>query len=83
MKIFQVNSFGAAVILTFLVMGFLGLFVLMPVVLIQWTWNSVAQGLSVAPAINMWQASLLYIACALVLYIIGVVEIDVGVDRVE
>jgi lipid-A-disaccharide synthase-like uncharacterized protein len=83
MKIFQVNSFGAAVIFTFLLMGFLGLFVLMPVALIQWTWNSVALGLSVMPVINMWQASLLYIACALLLYIIGVVEIDVGVDRVE
>ncbi len=83
MKIFQVNSFGAAVIFTFLLMGVLGLFVLMPVALIQWTCNSVALGLSVMPAINMWQASLLYIACALLLYIIGVVEIDVGVDRVE
>lgn len=76
MKIYHVNTFGAAIIFAFLCMGMLALFVLIPILCIQWTWNAVVSYISLLPEINLWQAGLLYLACATLLYISGFVQID-------
>jgi hypothetical protein len=83
MRSFQVNSFGAAVILSTLFMGVLGAFVLIPVACIQWTWNSLATHFFALPAISPWQASLLYLACACLLYVLGLVQIEIKSETLE
>ena len=83
MRSFRVNSFEAAIIVSTLIMGMLGAFVLIPVACIQWTWNSVAAHLFSLPLINAWQAILLYIAAACLLYISGLVQIRFESDSRE
>jgi hypothetical protein len=77
MKTFQVNAIGAAIILAFLFMGGLAVFVLLPIVFIQWTWNSVVPTISALPQINMWQSTLLYLAAATIFYLTGLVQIHI------
>ena len=77
MKIYQVPPFTAAIFLSALCMGIVGLFIVLPIACIQWTWNYFVAGFSVLPHINIWQACLLYVAGAIVLYLSGLVRIDI------
>lgn len=83
MRSFHINSFGAAIILTALFMGLLGAFVLIPVACIQWTWNSLAPQVFALPIISAWQAILLYVAVACLLYIFGLVQIEIRSEPFE
>src|SRR5580704_6462267 len=77
MQSFHINSFSAAVILATLFMGILGAFVLIPIGCIQWMWNSLAPQLFALPIINAWQAVLLYVAGVCLLYLLGLVQIEI------
>jgi hypothetical protein len=83
MQSFHVNSFGAAVILSTLLMGALGAFVLVPIACIQWTWNALAPSLFQLPIINVWQAILLYLAGASVLFLSGLVQIEIKSETLD
>jgi|SRR6516165_6849352 hypothetical protein len=83
MHSFHVNSFGAAVLLSALLMGVLGAFVVVPVALIQWTWNSLAPQCFALPSINAWQAILLYIAGGCLLYLSGLVRVEFKSETLE
>jgi len=83
MKIYQVPPLAAAIILAVLTMGLVGMFVVLPIACIQWTWNFVVAGISILPQINIWQASLLYLAGAAVLYLLGILQIDVEAKPVD
>ncbi len=74
---FQVNSFGAAVVLSALFMGLLGVVVIAPTAFIEFTWNCAARYLADMPLINPWQALLVYLACAAVIYLCGWIRIEV------
>jgi hypothetical protein len=76
MRSFHVNSFGAAVLLSVLLMGVLGAFVLVPVAFIQWTWNALAPAYFALPSINAWQAILLYMAGGCIVYLSGWVRVE-------
>jgi hypothetical protein len=78
---FQIPTYSAAIFLTGLAMGILGLCVLVPIFCIQWTWNSVVSTYGVLPTINAWQASLLYVASATLLLISGIVPIELEPDN--
>ncbi len=77
MQSFHINSFSAAVILATLFMGVLGAFVLIPIGCIQWMWNALAPQLFALPIINAWQAVLLYVAGVCLLYVLGLVQIEI------
>jgi hypothetical protein len=79
----QIPAFGAAVIFTVLCMGVLGMFVLVPIACIQWTWNWVMNSCGVLPLINVWQASLLYLAAATSLYLSGLVRIEFETEKLD
>lgn len=83
MKIYQVPPFVAAIFFSALSMGAVGVFVVIPIACIQWTWNWVVVGLSSAPQINVWQAILLYFAAATLLYLSGVVQIKIETSNVD
>ena len=72
-----INPFLAALFLSLLCMGLVGLFVILPIVCIQWTWNLVAGPIDAVPLINVWQACLLYAAGATCLYLFGFIQIDI------
>lgn len=80
---FEIPPFGAAVIFTVLVMGGLGMFVLIPIACIQWTWNALITQVPTVPIINVWQASLLYLAFALALYLTGWVNIEFTTENFD
>jgi hypothetical protein len=80
MQGFHINSFGAAVILSTLFMGLVGAFFLIPVACIQWTWNSLAPLAFALPIITVWQAILLYIAGCCLLYISGLVQVEISAE---
>jgi len=83
MQGFQLNSFAAAIVLSTLLMGVVGAFVLIPVACIQWTWNSVAAHIFPVPVIGAWQAILLYVAAGIVLYLAGFIQIDVKSENLD
>jgi hypothetical protein len=83
MQSFHVNSFGAAVILSTLLMGALGAFVLIPIACIQWTWNALAPYLFSLPIINIWQAILLYLAGAALLFLSGLIQIEIKSETLD
>lgn len=83
MRTFQFQTWGAAIIFTILCMGLIGLAVVLPVVCIQWTWNKFAPGLVLLPPINVWQAMLLYLAATIVLYLTGILQIEIETEATD
>lgn len=83
MKIYQVHPLTAAIFLSVLCMGMVGIFVVVPIAAIEWTWNSLANVVALLPSINIWQASLLYLAGATILYLLGFVRFDVEASGME
>jgi hypothetical protein len=80
---FHVPAVAAAIIITVLCMGGLGLFVLLPIACIQWIWNAITGMFQVLPLINVWQATLLYLAVATMLYLSGFVRITFEAKNLE
>jgi hypothetical protein len=74
---FQINSFGAAILLSALFMGVLGVFVIAPVACIEFSWNFAAKHFGYMPSINPWQAILVYLAFATVVYLLGWFRIEI------
>lgn len=84
MRTFNVHPFAAAIVCSTLIMGAVGIFVLFPIICINWLWNAVALHVSsTVPPIGIWQASLLYIAGALLLYISGIVQIEFKAESID
>jgi hypothetical protein len=83
MQTFHIPPFSAAIILSILLMGALGVFVILPIAFINWSWNLVIVHFSRLPEINGWQSSLLYIALACSLFAFGFVRIEVKTGTVE
>jgi len=83
MQSFHVNSFGAAILLSALFMGLLGVLVIAPIACIEFTWNFLATHVCAAPVINPWQAMLLYLAVACMVYLFGWVQIEIKTGTVE
>lgn len=77
MKFFQIQPLGLAILMTVLAMGAFGLAVVLPVAFIQWTWNAFVPVHSVLPAIGVWQAVLLYLAATTMLFISGIIRVEV------
>lgn len=73
---FQIPAYSAAIFMTGISMGLLGLCVLLPIACIQWTWNMVMSTYGFLPLINVWQATLLYMASATLLFLSGIVSIE-------
>jgi hypothetical protein len=76
MKTYQVHPVTGAVFLSVLFMGMVGILVILPIACIQWTWNALVTGFTSLPEINGWQASLLYLAGAIIAYLTGLIRID-------
>ena len=83
MKIYQIPPFFAAILLSLLSMGIVGVLVVLPIACIQWTWNFIIVGVSTAPHINIWQATLLYLAGATLLYLVGIVQIKIETTKAD
>lgn len=83
MRMFEIHPLTAAVLFTILIMGLIGLFVIIPVACIQWVWNGTLAHLSFLPQIDPWQAGLLYLATATLLYLTGIVRIDIQAGGAE
>ncbi len=83
MHSFHVNSFGAAILMSALFMGLLGILVIAPIACIEFMWNCLATHLCAMPAINPWQAMLLYLAVACLVYLCGWVQIEIKTGTVE
>ena len=80
---FQLPAIVAAIIFTILGMGALGGLVVLPIACIQWTWNSVMNSVHLLPLINAWQATLLYLAMATMLYLSGLVRIEFEAEKLD
>lgn len=74
---FSLNPFVFAIVMLTLTMGAIGAFIILPIAAIEWSWNALAHVFSVVPVINSWQSGLLYIAGVLILYISGIIKIEV------
>ena len=79
MRSFDINPIIAILLITLVITGIFGLFVVIPIAVLEGGWNTVFQNSSLLPEINLWQATLLYVALALVLYIFGLVKIKIEI----
>lgn len=77
MKMYQVHPLTGAIFLSVLSMGLVGVFVILPIACIEWSWNAIVSPVSSLPGINVWQACLLYLAGGTILYLLGFVQIDI------
>ena len=68
-------------LLAILVMGILGMCLVLPIACIQFTWNSLLAKLPPFPPINIWQATLLYLAMATLLYLSGIIRIEIETEN--
>jgi hypothetical protein len=73
----------AAIVLSLLVMGGIGAFVLFPIFCINLFWNAIVAHFTMVPAIAIWQASLLYIAMGCIAYLLGLVQIEFRAETVD
>ncbi len=76
MRTFFIHPFIAAIVFSMLLVGAIGAFALIPIVCINWTWNVIVASHSALPMIGLWQAGLLYLASACILYLLGIVQIE-------
>lgn len=84
MRTFNIHPFAAAIICSTLLMGVMGVFIVFPIACIHWLWNAVAVHVSATlPPIAVWQASLLYVAGALLLYISGIIQIEFKAESID
>lgn len=83
MRTFYIHPLAAAIILSVLCMGVVGLLVAFPIVCINWFWNDVVAQWMSLPTINVWQSSLLYLAVACIIYIAGFVRIEIKAETVD
>lgn len=83
MKVYQIHPLAAAIIFTALCMGFIGLFVVLPIAAIEWTWNFFVPAVSKLPEISMWQAGLLYAAITTILFLLGIVQIEFEANKLD
>ena len=81
MRSFEFAPVVMILLLTMIFMAAVGLLVLVPIALLEWGWNLFAEASRLVPAIGQWQAFLLYLAFALVLYILGLVKIEVRIKK--
>lgn len=80
MRTFHLHPIAAAIIFSILIMGVLGTFVLMPIICINWVWNTVVAGHTSLPDITIWQAGLLYLASACIVYLSGLIRIEIKTE---
>lgn len=83
MKVYQFHPLAAAILFTILIMGVFGLVVVVPIAFINWTWNALITNVSALPHIDVWQAGLLYVALAILLYLMGFVQIEVEANKLD
>ena len=76
MRTFYMHPLVAAIIMAVLVMGGLGAFVIVPILCLNWAWNSLVVQVAPVPEIVAWQAALLYCACVCFAFLLGFIEID-------
>ncbi len=76
MRIYEVHPLVAALLLTMFILGLIAMLVVFPVACIQWMWNGAIAAWTVLPQISVWQAGLLYLAGATLLYLSGLVRMD-------
>jgi len=74
---YEFHPITAALLLTVLIIGLTGVFVVLPIAFIQWLWNGTVPHFSALPQIAPWQAGLLYLAMAALLYLSGLVRIEI------
>jgi hypothetical protein len=73
----------AAIVLSVLLMGGIGGFVVLPIVCINWAWNVFIVHYAHLPVIEIWQACLLYLALACVAYLSGFLQIEFSAETVD
>ena len=80
MRAFKLDPITAVIFVSLLLLAALAFLVCLPILGISWAWNSwVAAALDV-PIIGFWQAGLLYAALACIIYLSGIVHIEVKTE---
>lgn len=83
MRAFKFQNLTAAIVFTILSMGVIGIAVILPILVLQWTWNQFIPSLVSLAPINVWQAILLYCAFAAILYLTGLVRVEIDMEAAD
>ena len=78
-----IHPLAFAIIFSVLLMGVLGAFIIVPIVCINWTWNSLIAHFIALPQIGLPQAGLLYLAGACILYLFGLIDIEFKTETAD
>jgi hypothetical protein len=79
----DLDPLTAAILCAGLVQGLIGAAVVLPIVCINWTWNSVLSQYTLVPPIAWWQAALLYLAVAAAIYVSGFFRIEFSTETID
>jgi hypothetical protein len=82
MRTFFVHPLALAIILAVVITCGLGAFLFVPIILINWGWNSLIAAHSPLPQIAVWQACLLYFAFVTSCFLLGFIRVEIGTEEV-
>ena len=83
MRSFSMPPLTAAIVLSVLLTGAVGFFVVLPIICINWIWNAFVSHYTLLPGIEIWQACLLYVALACVAYLSGLLQIEFSAETLD
>ena len=81
MRTFFLHPLAAAIVLSVLVTGGLAAFLFVPIMCINWGWNSLVAHVLPVPQIVIWQACLLYLAFITSGYLLGFIRVEIKTEN--
>lgn len=83
MRTYNLDPFSASILFLLLTIAVLVCVVWAPLIGISWLWNVCVAGIFDFPHIGLWQAGLLYVALACMIYLSGIVQIEVKTETID
>lgn len=83
MRSFNLGFFLTLLVALIAIASIAAIVILLPISLIQLMWNLTFSGVETVPSIALWQAGLLYVAGLLVIYLCGLVKIEIKVEKFQ
>ena len=83
MRIYNLDPFSASILLLLAALAVGTLLVWFPLMGISWLWNVCVSGIFDFPHIGLWQSGLLYVALVCIIYLSGIIQIEVKTETIN
>jgi hypothetical protein len=83
MRSYNLDPFSASILICLVALAALACFVWAPLMGISWVWNVCVAGTFNFPHIGLWQSALLYVALVCIIYLSGIIQIEVKSETIN